>query len=188
MEVCETPLYWERLNCDVYQKQEIFEQEIAEGKFEKGEEEPWLDLSFLRLPAYVVIPVQILSSIFELGVVFTVSLPWYLLLTTIAAIDWVLDWVFIGLFGLFCMPCAGIFIWILNIAFIPFWLAGEIQRFFLETLGLMIDGWMLFMGGSGCYLYFGKDCWYNKAPWNDDLRGVLDIPWLMADPTINTTE
>lgn len=103
--------------------------------------------------------------------------PFYLLLLTLAVGDWLLDWVFMGLFGWWCLPCAGVFIWLINIVMLPFTLMGWMHRFLLETFALVIDGWLLLLGGSGCYLRWGKDCWMNERFMDRSLRTFLDIPW-----------
>lgn len=93
--------------------------------------------------------------------VLVVYLPGYLVLFSLALVDWLVDWVFMLLFGWWCLPCAGVFIWTINIAMLPFHILGWLQRLWLETYGLVIDGWMLLLGGSGCYLRFGKHCYLN---------------------------
>ena len=125
------------------------------------------------IPLYVVIPVQILAVIWKSLVILIVSLPWWLILATIAWIDWVVDWIFLFTFGLFCVPCAGVFIWIINILLLPFTIWGWIFRILLDTFGLFVDGWMLPFGGSGCYIIWGHQCWFEGP---SDLRKVLDIP------------
>jgi len=82
------------------------------------------------------------------------------------------------LFGWYCPLCASIFVWIVNIVHLPLTVLGWIQRFFLETFALPIDGWMLLVG-NGCYLFFGNDC---LLP-NSSLYWILDIPWFTKDIT-----
>ena len=136
------------------------------------------------MPIYVVIPVQIISGLFKVLVIGIVALPWWLLLAVFAALDWVLDWVFLLTFGLFCVPCAGFFIWILNVALLPVTILGWVMRFFLETVGLVVDGWMLLLGGSGCYMRWGHQCWFKRER---SLRTILDIPLFMTEPdSLNT--
>lgn len=120
----------------------------------------------------MVIPFQILSGIWKALAIGMVGFPWWFLLATIAAFDWVLDWVFLFTFGLFCTPCAGFFIWVVNIAFLPFSIWGYIYRFFLEIYGLFIDGWMLPFG-NGCFLRWGNQCWLQR---DFSTRKALDIP------------
>ena len=78
------------------------------------------------LPWYLVVPVQLASAIWEFGVVAIVAFPFWIIIFGIAAFDWILDWVFILSLGLVCKPCAGIFIWVLNIAMIPIMIIGYI--------------------------------------------------------------
>ena len=165
MKVCKIPLYWQEVDCDLYQN-----KAPAEPKKEK-------EASGL-VPKPVVILVQLFALVNQLITVGTVSLPIYAVLLTVAITDWLVDWVFMGLFGWWCLPCAGVFIWILNIALLPFTVIGWVHRFMLETIVLPIDGWLLLLGGSGCYLRFGHDCWSNKRVKDRTLRHFLDIPWL----------
>jgi len=72
------------------------------------------------LPWFVVVPVQIASMFFELGVVGIVSLPFWSAIALLATLDFLLDFVFLFTIGLICKPCAGIFIWAINILMIPF--------------------------------------------------------------------
>jgi hypothetical protein len=116
----------------------------------------------------------------EFGVIGIVTLPFWSVVASIATLDWLVDWVFLLTIGLICKPCAGLFIWIINIAMIPFMLVGWVQRFFLETFGLVIDGWMLAFNFSGCYLMFGHHCWWTPAPWHRSMRTAFDIPYMIA--------
>jgi hypothetical protein len=125
--------------------------------------------------------VELVSFIWELHIIAIVSLPWWGLLATVALVDWLLDLVWMGLFGWWCLPCAGLFIWIFNIALLPFHLFAWLQRFRLETYGLLVDGWMLIIGGSGCYLRFGKHCLFDRTLSNRKLRTFWDMPLFFSD-------
>ena len=133
-----------------------------------------------ELPWYVVVPVQIAAFAWEFGVVSMITLPWWSIIAAFASIDWLLDWVFLFTIGLVCNFCAGIFIWVINIAMIPLLIAAWVQRAFLETFGLIIDGWMLVFNWSGCYLNIGKHCWFTPAPWNRSMRTAFDLPFMIA--------
>lgn len=137
------------------------------------------------LPWYIVVPVQLVAMFWELGVVAIVTLPWWSILASIATLDWILDWVFLFTIGLICRPCAGLFIWILNILMLPFMIWGYIQRFFLETFGLIIDGWMLAFNFSGCYFIFGHHCWHTPRSKHRNMRTLWDIPLMWVDPSID---
>jgi len=106
-------------------------------------------------------------------VVLIVTLPWWFFLFTIALFDYTLDIVFWLLFGWYCSFCAGIFVWLVNLVHLPFTLWGWFQRAFLEIFGFIVDGWMLFFGWSGCFIFIGKDCYLQS--W--DMYWALDIPW-----------
>ena len=171
MAVCNIPLYWKAVDCKIYINRALEEERLAKEEEEANKPKG-------MLPLYVVIPVQILSGIWKALVIAIVALPWWLILATFAAIDWILDWVFLFTFGLFCVPCAGFFIWGLNIALLPLTIWGWLMRIFLETFGLIIDGWLLFFKGNGCYLLWGHNCWLRPEM---NLRTILDIPLFFSD-------
>jgi len=150
MSVCDIPLYWEPVKCNIYIK-----RAKEEARAEAALVEPVPDWQKGMIPIYVIIPFQILSGIWKGLAIGIVALPWWLILASVATVDWILDWVFLFTFGIFCRPCAGFFIWVLNIAFLPFTVWGWLMRLMLETFGLFIDGWMLPFGLSGCYLNWG---------------------------------
>ena len=76
--------------------------------------------------------------------------------------DWTFDW-FVRMFlGTVCKPCAWLAIWSFKLPTFPIILFGWFFRIMIETMGFMVDGWMLFFGGSGCYLRWGHDCWFAK--------------------------
>ena len=153
---CASGLEWQAVSCE------------SHPVLRAEEEEEW------KLSLWIVVPVQILAAFVEWHVVLIMTLPWQVILFTISLVDYLLDWVFFLLFGWYCSFCAGIFIWIINIAHLPFTIWGWINRIFLETFGAIIDAWMLLFNWSGCYLFIGSHCWW----WSDfSLYGALDIPW-----------
>jgi len=86
-----------------------------------------------------------------------------LLFTGLAVLDFVLDVAILMSVGQVCIHCAAALIWIINIIYLPFYLLAWVQRFFVETFGLIIDGWMLLFNFSGCYVFFGRHCWSRRA-------------------------
>ena len=129
------------------------------------------------LPGWLIFTFQFLSWIWEMHVVMIITLPWWLLIFAIAMLDYVLDFAFWLVFGWYCSFCAGIFVWAVNLVHLPFTIWGWLQRIFLEIFGFIIDGWMLFFGWSGCFMFFGKDCYLQS--W--DMYWVLDIPFFKKD-------
>ena len=107
--------------------------------------------------------------------------PWWLLLTGIAFVDWVVDWALLLTLGLVCRSCAGFFIWVINIAHLPFTIWGWAMTIMLEVFAFPIDGWMLLFGGSGCFFRWGKHCWFRKLNNKGDVRSYWNIPVLSAD-------
>jgi len=51
----------------------------------------------------------------------------------------------------------------------------------LETYGLFIDGWLLFFNFSGCYLRWGKQCFFDRKFKNRTLRSYMDMPLFFSD-------
>ena len=137
------------------------------------------------LPAGIVVIFQLAAFIWEFGVVAIVMLPWWSILFSVALLDWSLDWVFLGLF-FWCKFCAGLFIWTYKLAFLPFTIWGWFQRAYLETFGLIVDGWMLIFNFSGCYLRFGRHCWYAKRAKHRNMRTYFDIPIMHTNPDIQS--
>ena len=170
------PLEWNTTACDQSDKPP---SSGGDGGEEEEDGRNWL------WAALVVIPVQLLSAFWELHVVGMVTLPFYGIMFTIAMTDWLLDWVWLGLF-FWCKFCAGFFIWLINIAMLPFHILGWLMRFRLETYGAVVDGWLLILGGSGCYLRFGKHCWFNKRAKDRKLRTYWDIPLLFDGDSISS--
>ena len=140
------------------------------------------------LPWFVVIPVQLASMVWELGVVAIVTLPFWSILATFATLDWILDFVFLYTIGLVCKPCAGIFIWVLNILMLPLMILGYVQRLYYETFGLVIDGWLLAFKFSGCYWKFGHHCWHTPRAKHRNMRTFFDIPLLIITGEGNIVE
>lgn len=112
------------------------------------------------LPKSIVVIFQTLSIIWELMNMSLIALAWQLIIWAYVAFDFVTDQVIRLLIGSICAPCAWVFIWLLKIPTLPLVLLGYFFRIYFEIMGLMVDGWMLFFGGSGCFLRFGHDCWF----------------------------
>ena len=120
--------------------------------------------------------------LWKLGIVATVQLPWWSILASIAAVDWVLDWVFLLTIGLIAKPIASIFIWILNIVHLPFTIIGWFQRLIYELWAFPIDGWLIFLG-NGCFLRFGGQCRFEGK--GKIMRLRFDIPWFTGDSLLS---
>jgi len=91
---------------------------------------------------------------------------------------------FVRLFiGSICKPCAWLFIWAFKLPTFPFIIFGWMLRLMTETIGAMVSGWMLFFGGSGCYLRWGYDCWFTKRFHERRYWEIADLPiWFRANP------
>lgn len=141
----------------------VFEDEESSGGF---------------LPWIIVLPFSLAGMIWKFGLISTVFLPQWSILATFALVDWIVDWVFLLTLGLFCKPCAGLFIWIINLVYIPFMIWGWLQRLILEVFAFPIKGWLVFLG-NGCFLRFGAECWMEGVYRLKDrtLRTYFDVPW-----------
>jgi len=135
------------------------------------------------LPAAIVFPMMVASSIWKLGVISLVGTAWELIIVTYIIIDFIMD-LFIRLFlGTFCKPCAWLAIWTFKLPTFPIIIFGWAFRIMIETMGLMVDGWMLFFGGSGCYLRWGHDCWFAKRFKDRSYYQIADLTIWMRNPT-----
>lgn len=158
------------------------EGEIADAAPAEAEEEGGLGGMLLALIAYPVLAVTVgIKSL----IVALYTLPVWSILASINLVDLVLDWVFLITFGLFCKKCAGLFIWIINLAHLPLTVLGWVQRLFYEAAVVPIDGWLLLLGGSGCVLRFGRHCWLGGRWKNRPMRHKLDIPWFSNDSILD---
>jgi hypothetical protein len=72
-------------------------------------------------------------------------------------VDYIIDWIFIGIF-IWCKPIAYVFIWIINVAQLPINLIGWTLEFMWALHKFPFDGWLTFVG-DGCFLRWGKNCW-----------------------------
>ena len=188
---CNEPLFWVEVDCEAagadFSVPVPAKKQASSGGNGEG---PLAWLFWKRggwLPAFIVVPVQIAAWAWEMLGVAVMWTPGYLALFSVALIDWLLDAVFLILFGWWCLPCAGIFIWIINLAMLPFMILGWIQRFWLETFGFIVDGWMLLFGFSGCYLRFGKHCYLNPKMRDRPMRKMMDIPWFSTEHAFGAT-
>jgi len=50
-------------------------------------------------------------------------------------------------------------------------------------MGFLVDGWMLFFGGSGCYLRWGYDCWFAKRFRYKNYWEIASLPVWMRNPS-----
>jgi hypothetical protein len=125
---------------------------------------------------------QTISVFFELNVVTIALGPWYLMNLTYQFIDFLLDWLWYGIFFAWCLPCAWVFIWIFNIAFLPITVWGYFMRFHLELVGFVFDFFLLFFKGDGCFLRWGKYCWQAEKIKGRDHMTYTDLVALNVDP------
>jgi hypothetical protein len=98
-------------------------------------------------------------------------------------IDYAFD-TFVRLFlGTICKPCAFLAIWAFKLPTMPIIIFGWFFRIMIESMGLLISGWMLPFGGSGCYLRWGHDCWFAKDFSDRSYYEIADLTIFMRNPT-----
>ncbi len=135
------------------------------------------------LPPAIVLVVQMASSVWKLLVLSLVGFPIQLLLWVFSVLDIAWGQLFRVLLGSFCKPCAWIAIWVFKGATFPILLFGWMFRIFTGVVGFMVDGWMLFFGGSGCFLRWGHDCSVKRMKerryWE-----IGHLPFWLRDPTV----
>lgn len=130
------------------------------------------------VPAWMRQSAQITSAVFEMHVVVLAIFPWWLLGIMVIFTDFLIDGFWWLLFNWFCDICAYIFVWIFNIAMLPFHMMFWYQRVHLELVGFLFDGWLLFMGWDGCFLRWGQHCWFAKRINEKGPYGYMDLVWL----------
>lgn len=136
------------------------------------------DVENNNLPPWLRNVAQILAAIFEFHVVFLAIFPWWVLGIGLILGDLIWDWFWYLIFFAFCKPCAYVFVWILNIPQMFIHVMYWYQRLQLELVGFIFDGWMLFIGGDGCFLRWGEDCWFARRISERDHMTYTDIVWL----------
>lgn len=111
------------------------------------------------IPYWLVVCVQVVSGTIRVLVGGLIGIPFNLLILVFTAFDYFWSQILVRYaIGTFCEPCAWIFIWIWKLPTFPILLLGWIVRFSNSFIQFMVDGWMLFFGGSGCFLRWGYDC------------------------------
>ena len=136
------------------------------------------------LPTAIVFPVMVAASVWKAMAISLVLIAPQFLVWIYILIDFIYD-IMIRLFiGTICKPCAWLMIWAFKLPTFPFVLIGWIMRIITETIGAMVSGWMLFFGGSGCYLRWGHDCWFAKRFKDRRYWEIMDVPfWLRTNPS-----
>ena len=132
------------------------------------------------LPRWLRIVFQFVGMWMEFHIVFLAVTPWWFIGIFIILADLIYDWFWYGIFFKFCKPCAYIFIWLLNIPMMFLQFPWYYLRLQLELVGFIFDGWMLFIGGDGCFARWGQDCWFAKRVKKRNALTVTDLVWLMA--------
>ena len=103
-------------------------------------------------------------------------------------IDFIFD-TFVRLtLGMVFSPLAWLAIWAFKLPTFPIILMGWFWRILIELIAFPIQGWMLFFGGSGCFLRWGHDCWFAKRIGDRSYWQIADLPVLMMDPTAATAK
>jgi hypothetical protein len=122
--VCTTPCNYSVSYLDEF-NQEVFDVRCIDPFYAIALENRYVPTA----PPALRIIFQIIAALMELHVVAIAIAPWYLILVVYQLVDFLLDWVFYGIFFAWCLPCAWVFIWLLNIAFLPIQVWGYVNRF-----------------------------------------------------------
>ena len=136
------------------------------------------------LPRWLRIVAQFIGMWMEFHIVFLAVMPWWVLGIIIILADLIWDWLWYGIFFAFCKPCAYIFIWLLNIPMMFLHFPWYYLRLQLELVGFIFDGWTLFIGGDGCFLRWGQDCWFAKKVKERNHITWTDLVWLTMTPAV----
>lgn len=135
------------------------------------------------LPSSIVFPVQLASSIWKLLVVSLVGQALQIMIWLYILVDYVLDLVIRLFLGSICKPCAWIAIWSFKLPTFPIIILGWFFRIMIESMGFLIDGWMLFFGGSGCFLRWGHDCRFARRFKDRSYYQIADLTFWMRNPS-----
>lgn len=112
----------------------------------------------------------------ELHVIAIAIGPWYLLMLVYQFIDFLLDWIWYGIFFSFCLDCAWVFIWLFNVVFLPIQVWVYVNRFQLELVGFVFDWWLMIFNGDTCFLRWGNYCWQaRKIPERDHMTYMDNV-------------
>ena len=190
--VCSVKLAWTEVNCEqsiadfdsFFGPNDAADTALTPATSAKKEKDESRPIGWRRggwLPSFVVIPVLMAAWVWKMLAVATVWLPGYVAIFSIALVDWIIDVAVFLTFGWWCKPCAGLIIWPINLAMIPFMILGWIQRFWLETFSFVVDGWMLLFGFSGCYMRIGNHCYLNAKRKERNMYKKFDIPWFNTE-------
>ena len=98
-------------------------------------------------------------------------------------IDFAYDTVVRLFIGTICKPCAWLAIWAFKLPTIPFVIFGWAFRLMIESMGFMVSGWMLFFGGSGCFMRWGHNCWFAKRFKHRHYWEIMDLAWFIRNPS-----
>ena len=134
------------------------------------------------LPPAIVFIVQILSSVWKGLALTLVGFPFQILIWSFTVLDIAWSNFFRIVLGTWCKPCAWVLVWLFKVATFPLLVLGWSFRIFLAVVGFAVDGWMLFFGGSGCFLRWGYDC--NVLKYHErSYYQMGTLPFWLRDPS-----
>merc|ERR1712127_236954 len=134
------------------------------------------------LPIGIVFPVMVAASVWKAMVISLVGIAWQFIIWAYILIDKVYDTTVRLFIGTICKPCAWLAIWAFKLPTMPIVLFGYGFRIMIESMGALVSGWMLFFGGSGCYLRWGHNCWFAKRFKNRSYWEIADLTIWMRSP------
>lgn len=79
---------------------------------------------------------------------------------------------------------AWIAIWAFKLPTFPVIIFGWAWTILTETMVFPVSGWMIFFGGSGCYLRWGHNCHFPNGKRFKDRSywEIADLAWLIKNP------
>jgi len=131
----------------------------------------------------IVFPVMVAASVWKAMVISLVGTAWQMIIWAYIAIDFAFDTVVRLFIGTICKPCAWLAIWAFKLPTFPLVIFGWIFRIMTETMGALVSGWMLFFGGSGCYLRWGHNCWFAKRFKDRSYWQIADLTVWLRNPS-----
>lgn len=152
---------------------------------EDDEEEEETEEGTGWLPAAIVFPVMVGAAVWKGMVISLIGIAWQFIIWAYILLDFVYDSVVRLFIGSICAPCAWLFIWAFKLPTFPLVIFGWFFRIMTESMGALVSGWMLFFGGSGCYLRWGYDCWFATRFHEKSYWEIADLPvWMrrLANP------
>ena len=137
------------------------------------------------MPIAIVGPVLLAGLVWKMMIISLIGTGFQAFLWVYIVIDRLFDYfvrIFLGQIG-FLRPLAWLAIWAFKIPTFPIIAIGWAWTVLINVMAFPIQGWMLFFGGSGCFLRWGYNCGLGgKRLKNRSYYQIADLAWLLTDP------